>query len=473
MRIDINTILSYKLDHNYSSLDDVVPYLPRLANLELYHVLDQPPYRQLEASIRYKYPSNLPQTLELKPDTSGNPGNMASPIELQSWRWNSRIAGPDFSLDKLAAIHRLPSFASLRMVAFVNYQLPSYTNSRHPEHADESAVADLAAAIDALPRLEHLVFESSTVVDFNLLSLLPKGLKHLELINCWEVTSDKLAEFLQTHGHSLERLTLKHCISLSLGFLRILDTACPNLADLHVNLLYYKAHEHYNDADPLYEWLLRDDEVPCWPASLQSIEIDYMKFDSVVTAEMFFKSLVASAPALPNLRRLVLGAKLDVSYRERSEFRKTLLARMSDVFQRRSKPPTSIRSQELAERTKHGQYQIRRSTRRAVRSVSRTTTSDGDDSSVSPKKYLARELQWSMRDAPTRYREDSDDEELTAHHRGLLKLDDDDDFVHGLCDLVRIELDNQKPTEHKYSMNDFLDATEGEDSDTDWDENGD
>ena len=67
--------------------------------------------------------------------------------------------------------------------------------------------------------------------------------------------------------------------------------------------------------------------------------------------------------------------------------------------------------------------------------------------------------------------EDSDDEELTAHHRGLLKLDDDDDFVHGLCDLVRIELDNQKPTEHKYSMDDFLDATEGEDSDADWDEN--
>ena len=76
-----------------------------------------------------------------------------------------------------------------------------------------------------------------------------------------------------------------------------------------------------------------------------------------------------------------------------------------------------------------------------------------------------------MRDRPTRSREDSDDEELTAHHRGLLKLDDDDDFVHGLCDLVRIELDNQKPTEHKYSMDDFLDATEGEDSDADWDEN--
>ena len=88
---------------------------------------------------------------------------------------------------------------------------------------------------------------------------------------------------------------------------------------------------------------------------------------------------------------------------------------------------------------------------------------------------LASQLQWSMRDIPTRRSsvvdDDSGDEELAARYRGLLKLDGDDDFVQGLCDVVQVELDNQKPVEHKWSMADFLDSPSGEDSDSDW--NGD
>ncbi|RYP04399.1 hypothetical protein DL764_004493 [Monosporascus ibericus] len=526
LRIDVGHILHLKYGGCYLRLDDMVPYLPNLLDLELYHYLDSAPYRALEDTIRYKYPSNLLQILGLSPQPDDSQGDKITPIQLRGWKWNARLAGHILPLGGLEAIHRSPSFASLRKVAFVNYQLPSMASksasAQISEERDACAIKDLAAAIAALPYLRHLTLESSTLADSNLLRLLPKSLKHLELINCWEVTADGLADFLLTHGNSLERLTLNHCISLSLGFLRVLKGSCPNLTHLHMNLLYYKTHEHYHDDDPLYDHILENGEVPTWPASIRSIDIDYMRFDSISTAEMLFRSLVSSAPELPNLRRLVLGAKMNVSLRERIEFRKTWEEKMTAIFRRKMEPPVSILGQQAEDMDPLGQEEekrehprqgtrvkrlrnvkaskipTRRSTRLADNSPSKGLKESGDsdlaDTIDTKTPRLAAQLQWSIRDVPVPKHHDADDEkseesedELAAALQGSLQPNgrkatrvaakilrdkgEDVDFVHGLCDVVQVEIDNQKPTEQKYSMDDFRDLPLTDESDGEW--NGD
>ncbi|RYP25416.1 hypothetical protein DL767_008388 [Monosporascus sp. MG133] len=526
LRIDVGHILHLKYGGCYLRLDDMVPYLPNLLDLELYHYLDNAPYRALENTIRYRYPGNLLQILGLSPQPDEGRGDKITPIQLRSWKWNARLAGHILPLGGLEAIHRSPSFASLRKVAFVNYQLPSMasksTSAQILEERDARAIQDLAAAIAALPYLRHLILESSTLADSNLLGLLPKTLKHLELINCWEVTADDLVDFLLTHGNSLERLTLNHCISLSLGFLRVLKGSCPNLTHLHMNLLYYKTHEHYHDDAPLYDHILENGEVPTWPASIRSIEIDYMRFDSISTAEMLFRSLVSSAPELPNLRQLVLGAKMNVGLRERVEFRKTWVEKMTAIFRRKMEPPISILGRRAEDMDPLGQEEekrghprqgtrvkslrnvkaskitTRRSTRLTDNSLSKGLKESGDgdlaDAIDTKTARLTAQLQWSIRDAPIPKHHDADDEkseesedELAAGLQGSLQPNgskatrvaakiprdegEDVDFVHGLCDLVQVEIDNQKPTEQKYSMVDFRDSPSSDESDDEW--NGD
>lgn len=489
LRIDVYLILQMKYGGSYLLLDEIVPYLPRLMDLELSHHYDKAPYRELDTLVKYKYPHNLLQVLGPVPDAIEEQGDKTTSTELRSWRWNSRLAGDVFPLNELKEYHSSLSFATLRKIAFVNYQLPStLKKSPSPETLEErnrKATADLAAAIGALPHLEHLIFESSTVVDSKLLDVLPTTLKSLDLINCWEVTSGDFANFLCSHGNSLERLTLNHCFALSMGFTSILEHACPKLTHLHMNLLYYKTYE-YTDAEPYYDFLLRHDEVPKWPPSIQSIEIDYMRFTSVKTANMFFNSLVASAPKLPNLRRLVLGAKINVSFRERNDFRNAWEKTFDEVFKRHDNPPISIhnRASRMSDnrprdlnsdlRTrglKPLRAPVRRGTRRVDNPPSPSSGSDvvaREDSARA--KSLAKQLQWSMRDMPaSRYRgvvdEESEDElagDPDGQHNQL-----NAGFIHGLCDVVEIKVDNQKPTEHQMSMEDFLDMPDDE-SDAEW-----
>lgn len=492
LRIDAGDILYLKFGGSYLLLDDMIPHLPRLVDLELYHSFDQAPFRRLDETIRYKYPPNLLQILGSDLNQGKERLGNASPTELLSWRWNARLAGNDFLLRDLKTLHQAPSFASLRKIAFVNYQLPSTKRVSGSTQAsyekDACATADLAAAIKALPRLEHLIMESSTMADSNLLYLLPKTLKHIELINCWEVTADDLANFLLTHGSSLEQLTLNHCISLSMGFLHVLEQACPNLTHLYMNLRYYKAHEHYQDAQPLYSHLLKENEVPKWPASIQSIEFEYMRFGGVKTAEMLLRSLVTSAPKLPNLRRLVLGIKMDIGHHRRIKFRDFWQSRMSEIFERKSAPPVGFADEDSEMPVRSDpieRLQSRPTTKAPARRSTRprkspiSPASEGSDRSTAAPSNLAKQLQWSMRDIPASKKyyagDEESEDELAADLHGQLRLHDQNEdehieFIQGLCDVVEIKVDNQKPTEYTFRMDDFVDG-ESSGSGSDWDPN--
>ncbi len=305
----------------------LIYYCPRLQDLELYHQKDFSPYRRLDDSIKWTYPDSL--FVALNSNVTGYPTN------LRSWRWSSRLAGKNRPIESLLEIHQSPSFSGLRKVAFVNYQkVWARKNARDPRH--EKLLAD---GLSVLLNLEHLVFESSTLINSILLPLLPTNLKHLEIINCSEVDSDDLAAFLISHGNQLRTLTLNHNISLNLSFLKVLGSSCQHLESLRMNLMYYNAHSAYRDSDPGYKVLLGIDEKPHWPATLQTIEFTQLRKWDIDTAKMFFQSLLENADTLVNLRRLVIKAILNTSWRDRSSFRDEWVGTFERVFKRPFHPP--------------------------------------------------------------------------------------------------------------------------------------
>ncbi|KAI0393551.1 hypothetical protein F5Y17DRAFT_431910 [Xylariaceae sp. FL0594] len=485
VRIDVDTFLSRKVGGVELTLTKVLSHLPRISTLELFHSSDGPPYRDLTQRLRWKLPEeDLLQALGPNPNGGPVPGGRTEPVRLRSWRWNSRLLPETLTLSRLSKIHALPNFQTLRKVAYVNYQLPSHTEfpprARESEEAksrDRAAISQFAASISALPDLEHLIIESSTLANGSLLEHLPKSLQHLELVNCWEITSDDLATFLMTSGHLLTSLTLKHCQSLSLGFLPVLGTSCPRLAHLEVDLNYFRHHAAYADNKPEYATLLTEDQVPTWPTSIQSIEMINMRNWTLEAAEMFFDSLMKNAKALPNLRRLEFKVILNIEWRQRQKLRQSLADRMTRVFKRKCAPPKKQGSLHRAIETVQVSPDI---TDLHMAGTSRTLRARNHAPSPKPRRF--RKSLESLRSASTKF--DADDEEssedelsmcytpprrgqsrtTTARNAGL-----HEESIQGLCDVVDIQIDNQRPSEQQFNMDDFLDSAEG--SETEW--NGD
>ncbi|RYC55965.1 hypothetical protein CHU98_g10247 [Xylaria longipes] len=499
LRIDVDTLLTRKVNGLQLQLKQVIKNLPRLSCLELYHPSDDAPYRELSINLRWKFSKDdLLDALAPPPNGDSAVGDKTTTTALRSWRWNSRLAPADLSLDRLPEMHALPGFRGLRKLAYVNYQLPSMTqfsararDSQEAQDSDVRAIAHLAASISVLPVLQHLVIESSTLANGSLLERLPKSLKHLELVNCWEITSEDLSAFLMSHGNSLVHLTLNHCQSLSLGFLPVLGTSCPNLAHLEMDLSYFRHHESYADNKPEYATLLEVDQVPTWPSSIQSIEIIHMRNWSRAAAEMFFDSLIKNAKALPNLRRLEFKVILNIEWRQRQEMRRSLADQMTRVFKRKPSPPKEQKTLRQHDNTEpkgvNGTDILHSATRRSTRIIDQSSKpiSNKGGTPSSGRRNLGQALparrslkSWravaSTFDADD---EESSEDELSLGHANVRRSKSrtttareaglrDEEFIHGLCDVVDIQVDNQRPAERQYDMDDFLDSPEQ--SDPEW-----
>ncbi|KAI0161578.1 hypothetical protein GGR57DRAFT_455252 [Xylariaceae sp. FL1272] len=502
LRIDVDACLTKKVDDTPRTLERVVRDLPQLRSLELYSSFDNPPYRDLLTHLRWKVTEDdMSAALQsVVPDGDSSAQGRAKPVALQSWRWNSRLFDSNLALGRIAEVHKMPSFQTLRKVSYVNYQLPSLTRfaarareSQEAQESDRQAIAQLAASISVLPDLLHLVIESSTFANGSLLESLPKTLKHLELVNCWEISSEDLTQFLTSHGSSLTHLTLKHCQSLSLGFLTVLGVACPNLTHLEIDLSYFRHHASYADNKPEYEVLLDADEVPTWPTSIQSIQIINMRNWNREAAEMFFDSLTNNAQNLACLRRLEFKVILDIEWRQRQEMRKSLADQMSKIFKRNSAPPKDHKTLQTKAQIpstpvrSEGKSGTRRSTRIAGESPI----------PVSPDVHTLPSLESARKRSRLSLREvrslnavlpifDADDEESSEDElamkdgpntrKAATRITKNpsthiEPFIQGLCDVVDIQVDNQRPAERQYDMEDFLDSPEQEESD--WESNGD
>jgi hypothetical protein len=340
LRIDVGQVAAYSLPgRGHLDLYGLIKDLPQLDDLEFYHQKDMSPYRNLDDTIKWTYPETLFEALEyVDPQADGNRGDKTRVRTLQSWRWSSRLAGKKWPVEKIPEMHAKPFFASLKKVAFVNYQITvPKGNEDDPKHEQI-----LATALLALPHLKHLTFESSTLMNSELLPLLPKSLRNLELINCWEVIADDFAAFLLTHGHHLRVLTLNHNQSLSLGFLPILGLACPELQVFRMNLTYYNLHATYRDSEPQYKQLLTADQTPVWPQKLQTIELIQLRKWETDAAEVFFQSLLDSAGVFIDLRRLTVQAILNIGWRDRASFRDKWVGSLGRVFKRVNTAPKPL-----------------------------------------------------------------------------------------------------------------------------------
>ena len=471
---------NFPLNH----LSQVVRSLYRLKELIIFSSLDQPPYRNLDKTIRWHYPEELFRALSAPVDATGAETN---PIILKSWEWSSRLLGSHVADEgSISAIHQLPSFVHLTKLSFTNFQVPSLHKAEAKDEAgalqiyeeDGRVIEAIADSISQLDSLRHLVFESSTVMNDRLLPLLPKTLSHLELVNCWEVNSEDLAQFLRTHGYNMASLTLLHNQSLDLAFLTDLAETCPGLRELRMNLSYFRHHDSVSDADPMYDQALLPDQLPLWPSSLRVIEIEHIRQWSVEAAEMFLQSLVDSAPNLPNLRHLAIKTMLNIPWQRRAELRRVWSEKLDHVFLRPWEPPmavTTLRPQEGGPDTavvtptkKRKRAQPSPPSRRSGRIAAHA--SDSDRRSSRSLRHSNRPL---YRDPDTDEDEpDSSEEEHTGSHNpndGERSKEDVEQQlpVQGMCETVSIMFDNQKVRELQYGMEDFNDD-DGDSSGEEW-----
>lgn len=471
--------------------------LTRLKELIIYTSMDQPPYRELDKTLRWHYSENIFQALDVATSESALVSDKRYPTILKSWEWSGRLLGGHIpTIDIMSQIHQTTSFSQLTRLSLTNFQVPSLKNlqiepdSEEKElqayHEDGAVIQAMGQAISQLGSLKHLVFESSTVMNDRLFPLLPKNLVHLELINCWEVRSEDLSLFLRTHGGDIRTLTLLHNQSLDLGFLTDLADTCPHLRELHMNMSYYRHHDCMNDADPMYDQVLLPSQVPKWPSSLRVINIEHIRDWSVEAAEMFFESIVSSAPSLPNLRYLAIKTMLDIPWQARATMRRDWRDKMERVFLRPFVPPNIHRT--LRQETEY-EVPLVLKKKRSVGSTSPSRRSSRIASnSQTSEAQVGRGSQYSRHQHgnPSYKEPDTDEEEFNssdgdgddekhdfddnASVANLSAVDQDKSaqfFVHGKCSTVNILFDNQKVRELQYSMEDF--GSEESDSEEEWD----
>ncbi|KAM4066936.1 hypothetical protein HRG_000946 [Hirsutella rhossiliensis] len=472
-------------------LPQLIHPLSRLQELTIYTPADQPPYRQLDRNLRWHYTEDIFRALAADRD---GPGEKWFPTMLKSWEWSGRfIGGCVPSVQAMGDVHQTPPFSQLTKLSLTNFQVPSLRNLQQKseseeeelraDHEDGLMIESVAHAISQLARLKHLVFESSTVLNHRLLPLLPKQLAHLELINCWEVKSEDLAEFLRTHGGNLRTLTLLHNQSLDLGFLTTLSETCPSLRELHMNLSYYRHHDCVNDADPMYDQALLPSQVPTWPPSLRVIDIEHVRDWSAEAAETCLQSLIDNAGNLPHLRHLAIKSTLDIPWQARATMRREWRARMEKVFLRPLACPESHATMRpLPAETEEPPRKRKRSSgppsppsRRSGRLAAQA---DGHTAEVA-KSLRRQRRQLSYRDPDT----DEDEAELSQETDDAAPDDTAADgarssgghgdlVVQGFCKTVNLQFDNQKVRELQYGMEDFLDDGDTE-SEDEWQEDDD
>jgi hypothetical protein len=477
------TMLSYTA-HNRPLFDlsELVAELPQLHHFEITNPIDRIPYRRIKLQ-QYFYPANLFQTLE----QHGR--------RLKTWRW-SRDMISDASLDNddcqlfpyMASVHDGKAFQSLESLQLCGFDvedsMPAITGDD-----DDQVVLDMPWAIAKLPNVKDLTFIACNIVRDDFLDKLPGNLEPLEITNCWKLDSKMLSAFIMTKGSHLKELIVKHNITLNLAFLTTLATSCPRLETLCVDGHYYSERQSTNDADPEYEELLSSSEVPTWPTTLRHLSLMHLSKWAQEGGTNLFRSLVESAPSLPDLRHLEIKAHINIPWRDRAGFRDMWTDRLRRVYLRRSQPPNShhgsARQFELWKqlRAENGGKDVTQvefeaalnpNRRIHVQASPRKTTGDTDVYDTDVTSSPAPRIRPARRSTRVKNSQASTEPESVSDNDSDTASDDGDNaksvplFMQGLCQVVDVAIDNQRPRENIFSERDFLDAERS--GDEDWNE---
>ncbi|KAL9032915.1 MAG: hypothetical protein Q9214_007759, partial [Letrouitia sp. 1 TL-2023] len=210
----------------------------------------------------------------------------ANKISIADWRWEYYVQGGFCNID-VQTIFDSPALRAMRRL----------TVAFKRDHA-------VTAAIARLPNLKELIWIDCSVGDMFNWAALPRNLESFELSSCPPLVSSTLATFLASHGSNLRHLSLNHNHSLNLKFLTSLQSACPKLETLKMDMIFYSTHIAYQDIEPKYDHLLLAHEVPSWPPTLQRIELFHLRKWDPKATESFLASLVESSSSLPDLRHI-------------------------------------------------------------------------------------------------------------------------------------------------------------------------
>ncbi|KAL8731071.1 MAG: hypothetical protein Q9181_004443 [Wetmoreana brouardii] len=441
-------------------------------------------------------------------------------IHLSEWTWNAQLAlRADPSCDDLHEIHKSNAFQTVRSLTFVNPK-------------SEYDMRWIARAASLLPNLKTIKLKNLDD-DPQFLELLPKSLEALEITSYSLLDYMVLTQFLTSHGANLRELVLDHNDSLNMFFLDDLATICPKLKRFKMDLRFYNTHVAYNDSVPKFKVLMGHNQHPAWPPQLRCIELFHLRRWEMGAAWRFFSSLVDSADRLPDLRYIDIKASLDESsWRDRISFRNVWIRRMHKVFRRVSAPPDPrLRSMSTFTKYRKDFRQLGNSTATndinshqpsstarpkgdtkvensnafshvEVKASPHTSNTSGDSDTPLASKRRSTRLKDRPSDAllsaptypPSRKRrkpkrkrkadEDSSTEEDSAledlnnlivdDSQKIFNDDDDDKDVHiqGMCDVVRVVIDNLRPTEEHLDESYFLDDEISGDEDWNGDDDG-
>lgn len=475
------TMLSYTA-HNRPLFDlsELVAELPQLNHLEVTNPIDKIPYRRIKVQ-QWFYPPNLFQVLEQQGQ------------RLKTWRWSrdmisdAALAHDPYQLfPHMASIHEGNAFQSLESLAVCGFDVDDSIPAIVGEDADQLTL-DMPWVISKLPNIRDVKFISCNIVRDDFLQRLPANLERLEITNCWKLDSTMLSEFLLVKGSHLKELVLKHNITLNLAFLTSLATACPRLETLCVDGHYYSERQSTNDADPEYEELLSGSEVPTWPTTLRHLSLMHLSKWAQEGGTNLFRSLVDSASSLLGLRHLEIKAHINIPWRDRAGFRDMWTDRLRRVYLQSSQPPNqyhgSKRQFELWKqvKAKSGGENVPDVEFEAALNPNRLShvevsphkpTGDTDvyssDVTASPAPKIAR------RSARVKHSQPSTEPESVSDNDSDTAPEDSDDdtgaslFLQGMCQVVEVAIDNQRPRENMFSERDFLDSERS--GDEDWNE---
>ena len=438
-------------------LSALVKELPRLQHLEITHPDDEPPYRPCKYP-RWTYPANLFDTLE------------SSGIRLKSWRWQTLFMSTKMRSDQHDEINmRLnqgEGFPYLERLVMCGFDATFDGENWRPGGKNV-----VTAAMSRMPFLKDLSFVSCQVFEDE---VFPRSVERLEITHC-DIEADGLLLLLESRGARLRELVLNHNQDLDMSFLVSLKRVCPQLEVLKVNVTVYSESDHFDDA-PCYDELLSTEHIPTWPTTLRHLELGNLMRWNADAARNLFSSLVDSAEHLPDLRHLFLQAHIGIPWRDRAGFRDHWVELLQRVFLRRSTEPLphmgSLRQYQLWKET-HPAHRGSVDSHPAhpipmQRKASSPSTHDTDLSSEAAHPLPPRR---SVRVASTRAARATPTDEgpppSTASERPSTRDQPDPAGLHiqGLCTVVDVRIDNQRPRENQYTEAHFWDSEPSGDED--------
>ncbi|KAJ5115300.1 hypothetical protein NUU61_001059 [Penicillium alfredii] len=443
LSLDVETLILYKSSPTlgYFDLPKFIERIPQVQTVRLYHrsdyILGIPPWNIHQS--RWGYTEPIFSSI----DNTG--------IRLRGWEWNSRFCETPKLVELMTQKHSRFAFHGLKRLRVLHL-------SESEKEADLQTATVFATALESLPELQCLEFLESSLVNHEILLKLPSALQSLTLCNCDRIFSHELTSFMKSRGGHLRELNLSHNRHLNLSFIQTLGPSCPNLERFKMDISMHD-WSSYHDVEPHFLELLTKSEIPTWPEKLQQIELIQLRKWDDATAEVFFTSLIDAAPRLRDLRRMLISVILKIGWRDRASFRERWISQLERVFLRRSQPPNpnlrSIRKRPL----QSGALANERATHPedgALPGSAHTETADGGSFGPSQRH--------SARLAQHRSSQAEEITELSPIEPFSQPLSRD---IQGMCDVVKIRIDNQRPTETQFNEDDFLDDELS--GDEDWD----